>query len=205
MTLSKLLSHTTALAGMALAQTASAQVTISFTAAPAAVPNIAGVPISPWALVIVGIPMLLAAFGVLRRTKSGGIALLVAGMACLGGAAIYPEAGYAYTSQASPYLLVTSPTDVPESSYVADYSGWPVCGPIGYVWVGNGGGTDITITGIEFDTPGGYSAFDPDTNSYDTNPASFAGPAGVPVCTVGTVLSGSQTCIVWHHSLSEMC
>jgi hypothetical protein len=188
---------------MGAADIASAQVTISFTAA--AAPNIAGVPISPWALVVVGIPMLLAAFGVLRRTKSGGVALLVAGTACLGSAALYPEAGYAYTAQPSPYLLVTSPTDVPESSYVADYSGWPVCGPIGYVWVGNGGSTDITITGIEFDSANGYQAFDPAANPYDTSPASFSGPAGVPVCTVGTVLSGSQTCIVWHDQLSEMC
>lgn len=197
------LSLATALVFTAAADIASAQVTISFTAA--AAPNIAGVPISPWALVIVGIPMLLAAFGVLRKTKSGGVALLVAGTACLGSAALYPEAGYAYTAQPSPYLLVTSPTDVPESSYVADYSGWPVCGPIGYVWVGNGGSTDITITGIEFDSANGYHAFDPDANTYNTSPASFSGPAGVPVCSVGTVLSGSQSCIVWHDQLSEMC
>ncbi|MDX9768489.1 MAG: hypothetical protein RBT51_14190 [Ectothiorhodospiraceae bacterium] len=197
MKLRHLLSHITALALAGATQAASAQVIITYSDA-------AGVPISSWVLAIAGISMSLLAFDFLRKRKLDGVALLALGTVCLGSAALYSDAGLAFNDQPDPYPMTASPADIPERSYVADYS-FPYCGEVGYVWVSNGAGGEITITDIAFDTAGGYSAFDPDTNVHATNPSSFAGPSGVPECLLGTALSGAQSCVVWYHRFSTMC
>ena len=198
------------LASVSIAQVpvACAQVIVSFSST-----AIAAVPISPAAAVFIAMLVLLIGLAFLRKKHGGGINFLALALVSWGATVMYPGDGYAYDVPSNPYPLVTSPTAVPEKNYVADFQGQQ-CGPIGYVWVASGGGGSINLTKIEFDGANGYAAFDPGTNGFATFPAAYSanalpgtysGPAGVPVCTVNTGLTKTNSCVVWYQKMSMVC
>lgn len=189
-----------AVALLALARSASAQVTITFTSA-----SVAAVPLSPWLMVALAFPILLIGGNVLHKHKGGGILMMALGCAGLLGATLYPLPGYSYTALITPTPMTSSPAEITNLAYVADFSEFNACGPIGYAWVSNGNSADITISDIAFDTAAGYAAFDAATNPYTTDPTSFSGPTGVSTCAVGTVLGSQASCVVWYQKLSDMC
>lgn len=174
------------LAGFA-ASSASAQVIFEFNGA-----AISPVPLSPWITALLGIMLGAVGLTFLRRKTSQGVFLLLLSFMAGGGAMMQARDGYAYSVPALVSLL-TSGTEVTGST-VAWMTPGPVCGPIGYVRVNSGAGK-ITLTGISYAE--NYAALDP-----LNPPASTDGPLPTPsqpLCSVGTALDSSNSCIVWYH------
>ncbi|WP_114972726.1 hypothetical protein [Rhodoferax ferrireducens] len=171
------------------AQTTSAQVIVGFAGAGGAV---SPVPLSPW--LTASMAVMLALFGLMfiRRKSGRGVFLLVLSVFAGGGALLQTKDGYAVYATPALFSLVTSGTVVAGGD-VAWMTPGPVCGPIGYAWVKSGAG-NIAISSIGY--AASYSALDP-ANPPATTDVVLPTPV-TPVCSVGTALSGSTSCIVWY-------
>ena len=180
--------HAAVLWSATLAQTASAQVIIGFNGAPV----VSAVPLSPW--LTAALSAMLAVLGlVFVRQKTGrGLFVLALSVMAGGGALLQAKDGYAAYGTPVLQSLTTSGLEVVGTN-VAWMTPGPVCGPIGYVWVKSGAGS-IAIASIAYRTA--YSALDPANLPAPTDVA-LPTPA-TPVCSVGTSLSGSTSCIVWY-------
>jgi hypothetical protein len=181
--------HGAALLAVTFAQATSAQVIIGFAGAGGAV---SPVPLSPWLTASMAVMLALAGLMFIRRKSGHGIFLLVLSVFAGGGALLQTKDGYAAYATPTLFSLATSGAMVPGDD-VAWMTPEPVCGPIGYAWVKSGVG-NIAISSIGY--AASYSALDP---ANPPAPTDVVLPTPVtPVCSIGTALSGSASCIVWY-------
>ncbi|MDD2924457.1 hypothetical protein [Rhodoferax sp.] len=137
--------------------------------------------------------LMLAVMGLvfIRRKTGRGLFLLTLSMLTGATTLLQTNNGYAYGAPILQALGISghelTGTDV------AWMTPGPVCGPIGYVWIKSGAGT-AAISSISYRA--GYSALDPSSPPAPTDVA-LPTPA-TPVCSIGTSLTGPDSCIVWY-------
>ena len=170
-----------------VAQPASAQVVINFNSG-----SVSGVPFSPWVMALMALMVVLTGLFFIRKKAGFGVFFMLITVGVVVGAVAGNPNSFAQIY--NQYTLTTSGQDIPEVNQVAYMSPGPVCGPVGFVWVTSGVG-NITLTGISY-APG-YAALDPSNPPSQTQPLPLpAAPA--PLCTVGTTLNASSSCVVWY-------
>jgi hypothetical protein len=172
---------------LSVAQPASAQVIINFNNS-----SVSGVPFSPWIVVFMAAMVALTGLFFIRKKAGFGVFFMLITAGVLVSTVVDNPNSFALPF--SQYALTTSGQDIADVNEVAYMSPAPVCGPVGFVWVTSGVG-NITLTGINY-APG-YAMLDP------TNPPSQTQPlplptAPAPLCTVGTMLNASTSCVVWY-------
>ncbi|GAB4089777.1 hypothetical protein [Hydrogenophaga soli] len=173
---------------LGMAAPASSQVIINFTST---APATSAVPLSPWLSAALAVSLAVLGLALIRRQAGRGVFVLLLSALVGSSALMQVSDGYAY---GTPTLqtLTTSGTELTGTD-VGWMTGPVVCGPIGYAWVKSGPGT-ATIDTINFRA--GYEALNP--SSPPGTPDVTLPTPSAPVCTVGTVLSGSASCVVWY-------
>lgn len=181
---------------LSMAAPASSQVVVSFTSTGAA----SAVPLSPWLSAALAVSLAGLGLMLIRRQAGRGVFVLMLSALVGSSALLQASDGYAY---GTPTLQTLTGSGAVVTGTTVAWATFPRCGGVGYVWVKGGAGTS-TITGISYQ--GSNTAFNAADAMYASQHYDVTLPtAPAPLCTVGTSLSGSDSCVVWYANLSLMC